>query len=72
MTDNLPKLERFDTWIENDSWSGTHRIGRVYHNNGDFIEVSDLIAWIQTHVREGTISTAYSDLLKALGEGDKQ
>jgi hypothetical protein len=72
MTDKLQKLERFDTWIENDSWSGGQWIGRVYHKNGDFIEVSELLSWIQTHVSEGSISNVYSDLLKALGEGDKQ
>lgn len=39
---------------------------------GSCIKVADLVRWIRTHVREGNISTVYSDLLKALGEGEQK
>jgi hypothetical protein len=67
MTNNLPKLERFDVYSKVDGF-----VAKDYCEDGSYLRVEDLIYWIQTHVREGTISTVYSDLLKALGEGDKQ
>ncbi len=67
MTDKLPKLKRFNVYCDNYKW-----VCKEGCEDGSKIDVADLIAWIQTHVREGTISTVYSDLLKALGEGDKQ
>ena len=67
---DIPKLKRFDMGIESDVWYNIPLIVMDYQSNGEYIEVIDLIFWIQTHVREGTISTVYSDLLKALGEGD--
>lgn len=67
---DIPKLKRFDMRIESDVWCSIPLIVMDYQSNGEYIEVSDLIFWIQTHVREGTISTVYSDLMKALCEGE--
>lgn len=67
MINNLPKLERFDVYSNANGF-----VAKDYCEDGSYIRTEDLIYWIQTHVRESSISDVYSDLLKALGEGDKQ
>ena len=44
------------------------RSGLMEHEFGDYVKVEDLIQWLHNHVRNGNISTVYSDLFKALGE----
>lgn len=39
-----------------------------HDNKGNYIKVSDLLYWLNTHMREGELSCVYTDLLKSLGE----
>lgn len=57
------KISRFTPMCD---W---HRHVILEHDNkGNYIKVSDLLYWLNTHMREAELSNVYTDLIKSLGE----
>lgn len=66
----MKQLPKYEIYADTEYWWGDQIavVNKTKSEDGNWIKKEDLIEWLHHHLREGSASVIYSDLLTELGE----